>query len=34
MDGSYLLQMNLRSDNGSTSAGVGHGLGKGQGESG
>ena len=34
MDGSYLLQMNLRSGRGSTSAGVGHGLGKGQGESG
>ena len=34
MDGSYLLQMNLRSGRGSTSAGVAHGLGKGQGESG
>ena len=34
MDGSYLLQMNLRSRHGSTSAGVGHGLGEGQGESG
>ena len=34
MDGSYLLQMNLRSRRRSTSAGVAHGLGKGQGESG
>ena len=34
MDGSYLLQMNLRSRHGSTSAGVAHGLGEGQGESG
>ena len=34
MDGSYLLQMNLRFSRGSTSAGVGHGLGEGQGESG
>ena len=34
MDGSYLLQMNLRSGHGSTSAGAGHGLGEGQGESG
>ena len=34
MDGSYLLQMNLRSECGSTSAGAGHGLGEGQGESG
>ena len=34
MDGSYLLQMNLRSSCGSTSARAGHGLGKGQGESG
>ena len=34
MDGSYLLQMNLRSGRGSTSAGVAHGLGEGQGESG
>jgi len=34
MDGSYLLQMNLRSGHWSTSAGAGHGLGEGQGESG
>ena len=34
MDGSYLLHMNLRSDRGSTSAGAGHGLDEGQGESG
>jgi hypothetical protein len=34
MDGSYLLQMNLRSGRGSTCAGAGHGLGEGQGESG
>ena len=34
MDGSYLLQMNLRSGRGSTSAGATHGLGEGQGESG
>ena len=34
MDGSYLLQMNLRFGRGSTSAGVAHGLGEGQGESG
>ena len=34
MDGSCLLQMNLRSRRGSTSAGVAHSLGKGQGESG
>jgi len=34
MDDSYLLQMNLRSGRGSTSAGVAHSLGKGQGESG
>ena len=34
MDGSYLLQMNLRSGRGSTSAGAAHSLGKGQGESG
>ena len=34
MDGSYLLQMNLRSERGSTSAGVAHGLGEGQGKSG
>ena len=34
MDGSYLLQMNLRSGHGSTSAGAAHGLGEGQGESG
>ena len=34
MDGSYLLQMNLRSGHGSTSAGAANGLGKGQGESG
>ena len=34
MDGPYLLQMNLRSGRGSTSAGVAHGLGEGQGESG
>ena len=34
MVGSYLLQMNLRSGHGSTSARVGHGLGEGQGESG
>ena len=34
MDGSYLLQMNLRSGRGSTSAGAAHGLGEGQGESG
>ena len=34
MVGSYLLQMNLRSGCGSTSAGAAHGLGEGQGESG
>jgi len=34
MDGSYLLQMNLMSGRGSTSVGVAHGLGEGQGESG
>ena len=34
MVGSYLLQMNLRSDRRSTSAGAGHGLSEGQGESG
>ena len=34
MDGSYLLQMNLRSKRGSTSSGVAHGLGEGQGDSG
>ena len=34
MDGSYLLQMNLRSGRGSTNARAGHGLGEGQGESG
>ena len=34
MDGSYLLEMNLRSGHGSTSAGAAHGLGEGQGESG
>ena len=34
MVGSYLLQMNLRSGGGSTSAGAGHGLSEGQGESG
>jgi len=34
MDGSYLLQMNLRSGRGSTSAEVGHDLGEGQDESG
>ena len=34
MDGSYLLQMNLRSRRGSTSAGAAHGLGEGQGDSG
>ena len=34
MDGSYLLQMNLRSGRGSTSAGAAHGLGEGQGKSG
>ena len=34
MDGSYLLQMNLRSRRGSTSARVAHGLGEGHGESG
>ena len=34
MEGSYLLQMNLRSGHGSTSARAGHGLGEGQGESG
>ena len=34
MDGFYLLQMNLRSGRGSTSAGAAHGLGEGQGESG
>ena len=34
MDGSYLLQMNLRSGRGSTSARAGHSLGEGQGESG
>jgi len=34
MDGSYLLQMNIRSGCGSTSAGAAHGLGEGQGKSG
>ena len=34
MDGSYLLQMNLRSGRGSTSVGAAHGLGKDHGESG
>ena len=34
MDGSYLLQMNLRSRHGSTSAGAAHGLGEGHDESG
>ena len=34
MDGSYLLQMNLRSGRGSTSVGVAHGLGEGHDESG
>ena len=34
MDGSYLLQMNLRSGHESTSAGAAHGLGEGHGESG
>ena len=34
MDGSSLLQMNLRSGHGSTSAGAGHDLREGQGESG
>ena len=34
MDGSYLLQMNLKLGRGSTSAGAAHGLGEGQGESG
>ena len=34
MVGSYLLQMNLRSRCRSTSAGAGHGLSEGQGESG
>ena len=34
MDSSYLLQMNLRSRRGSSSAGAAHGLGEGQGESG
>ena len=34
MDGSYLLQMNLRSGHGSTSARAAHDLGEGQGESG
>ena len=34
MDGSYLLQMNLRSGRGSTSVGVAHSLGEGQDESG
>ena len=34
MDGSYLLEMNLRSGHGSTSAGAAHGLGEGQGMSG
>ena len=34
MVGSYLLQMNLRSGRGSTSARAGHGLSEGQGESG
>ena len=34
MDGSYLLQMNLRSGHGSTSAGVADDLSEGQGESG
>ena len=34
MDSSYLLQMNLRSGRGSTSAGAAHGLGEGHDESG
>ena len=34
MDGPYLLQMNLRSGHGSTSAGAAHGLGEGHDESG
>ena len=34
MDGSYLLQMNLRFGRGSTSAGAAHGLGEGHNESG
>ena len=34
MNDSYLLQMNLRSGHESTSAGVAHGLGEGQGKSG
>ena len=34
MDGSYLLQMNLRSGRGSTSAEVAHGIGEGHGDSG
>ena len=34
MDDSYLLQINLRSGRGSTSARASHGLGEGQGESG
>jgi hypothetical protein len=34
MDGSYLLQMNLRSGRGSTSAGAAHGLGEGLSDSG
>ena len=34
MDSSYLLQMNLRSGRGSTSAGAAHGLGEGHNESG
>ena len=34
MDGSYLLQMNLRSGRGSTSSRAAHGLGEGQGDSG
>ena len=34
MDGSYLLQMDLRSEHGSTSVGAAHGLSEGQSESG
>ena len=34
MDGSYLLQMNLRSGHGSTSVGAAHGLGEGHDDSG
>ena len=34
MDGSYILQMNLRSGHGSTSAGAAHGLGEGHDDSG